>query len=233
MDDVYYRLTQPIQDFIQTAQTIQTSTPAGRSIQNGISEYRALCAKIKTVIGLQAVDLSTNTALVNLQPIVTEAIQSLSPTIMTKHITVNGTEEMSNLNVLVDSSLFSQVVAAVLNNAVKFSSDNGSIDLKYQAAGHSLSLMIQDYGKGIEPAYLARLFQPFYRAQANALDFNYEGVGLSLYVAKLIMRTLHGDLNLTSTPGQGTIVTIQLPRAEQLNDTKYYQQRLVLSKAPA
>ena len=47
------------------------------------------------------------------------------------------------------------------------------------------------------------------------------------------MRTLHGDLNLTSVSGQGTIVTIQLPMANQSAARAYIQPQLVASKVPA
>jgi signal transduction histidine kinase len=233
MEDIYNGLIRPYQVFSELTQTIPAGTPAGRSITSGLEGYQALCNKVKTVIDLRISNFTPAAAPANIQSIISEALQHLSPALSAKHLVINGALNIPILNALADSALLGQVFNAVLSNAVKFSPDGGAIDLYYHATHHSLSFMIKDYGKGINPDYLARLFQPFSRAQANALDFSYEGMGLSLYVAKVIMRTLHGDLNLTSASGQGTIVTIQLPMANQSAARAYIQPQLVASKIPA
>ncbi len=231
--DIYNHLIQPLQSLNKITQNLSGSTPAGRSILNGLSEYQVLCTKIKTVIDLNASNLADNYYQLNLHTVINDAIQHLMSNINAKHLAINGVSDLSELNVIADSGLISQVITAVLSNAVKFSSDDGTIELYYHTTRHSLSFMVQDHGKGIDPVYLSRLFQPFSRAQASALDFSYEGIGLSLYVAKLIMQSLHGDLNLVSEPGKGTLVTIQLPRADGAKENAFGHFRLATNASPA
>ena len=108
--------------------------------------------------------------------------------------------------------MLNKVVTPLLDNAVKFSPDNGSINIGYTSNISTLSLTIADNGQGIDKSFMDRLFKPFSRAENNALTYNYEGIGLSLYVAKLVAQTLHGDISIDSSPGKGTTVNIKLPK---------------------
>jgi signal transduction histidine kinase len=108
--------------------------------------------------------------------------------------------------------LLTEVIGSVIDNAIKFSQPGGRIQIAYQSGGQGMSLQIADQGAGIPERKLATLFRPFTRAD-SALVFNYEGLGFSLYLDKLIMAYLRGDIQIQSQPGRGTTINIMFPVA--------------------
>jgi len=78
------------------------------------------------------------------------------------------------------------------------------VTLKTSAAGDRATIVIADQGRGIEPADLARIFDPYFTTKRG-------GTGLGLPIAKNIIEGLGGTIGVTSTPGQGTKIRIDLP----------------------
>jgi signal transduction histidine kinase len=111
-----------------------------------------------------------------------------------------------------NTSLLLLVLKSVLDNAVAYSSQSGSIELAVDVSSVPHAITITDHGTGITADKQAALFQPFFKAE-GAEEFNREGMGFSLYLDKLIMAYLGGDIALESTPGELTRVLITLPQA--------------------
>jgi two-component system phosphate regulon sensor histidine kinase PhoR len=210
----YQNLSEPVAAISLTAKVLVNDSPASNSILAALDEFRSILDKLKTVIELKNVPLEA-TQSINLLSVLQPATTALFQAIDAKHLSVNYAPGIANQSVLADPVLLDKIVTSILDNAVKFSPERGSIDIGYVVAHDSMSLTIKDQGQGIDPGYMARLFQPFSRAEANALTFNYEGIGLSLYTAKLLARCLHGDIDLSSLSGQGTTVAIKLPKPKK------------------
>lgn len=103
------------------------------------------------------------------------------------------------------------VVAALLDNAVRYSKDGGKLLGATQGTTqHKTEIIIRNQGEGIEPEKLERLFKPFTRSD-NVETFNQEGIGLNLYLSRLIARYLGGDITLQSQVGKSTTATVTLP----------------------
>jgi signal transduction histidine kinase len=104
-----------------------------------------------------------------------------------------------------------QVLINVIGNAVKYSSPNSRVLIKYRhLKSGSLTIIIKDNGIGIPAAEMKSLFSDFYRA-SNAKAANIEGSGFGLALSREIMRQHGGDLRLRSTVGKGTTAIIELP----------------------
>jgi len=101
------------------------------------------------------------------------------------------------------------VLASLVDNAVKFSPEGQPVSVAYDYAGASSSITITDHGPGMTEQQAAQLFQPFTRTE-SALVFSYEGLGFSLFLDRLLMKHLEGDIQLKSQPGRGTAVTMTL-----------------------
>src|SRR6185312_12398837 len=74
--------------------------------------------------------------------------------------------------------------------------------------GHAL-LSVRDQGIGIEPGNLSRIFERFERAVSER---HYGGLGLGLYITRTIVEAMGGTIQVESTPGQGALFTVSLPR---------------------
>ncbi|MGG6296025.1 PAS domain-containing hybrid sensor histidine kinase/response regulator [Leptolyngbya sp. AN02str] len=117
-------------------------------------------------------------------------------------------------DILVDERRIRQVLINLLMNAVKFTPNNGTIQLivqqKYQADRPFLCFSVIDTGIGIAPDNLNRLFKPFSQIDSS-LNRRYAGTGLGLALVRRLVELHHGKVDVTSTLGQGSCFTIYLP----------------------
>ena len=220
----YENLSVPVGSISLTAKELSSNTPAGRSILMAISDYRNILDKLKVVIELKNVPLDS-TESIKLVDVLEPAVVSFTPAIEAKHLSVNYANDIAEQKVLADRNILNKIVIPILDNAIKFSSDRGIITIGYEITHNNLSLTITDNGQGINPDYMTRLFQPFSRAEADALTFNHEGIGLSLYTSKLLAESLHGDISLSSVVGKGTKVSIKLPKPTKAALARIARQR--------
>ena len=119
-------------------------------------------------------------------------------------------QELEQARVLGDCLLLEQVLLIILDNAVKYSNPGGTITVGTQRIGGRVQLSVQDTGIGIPPEHLPHLGERFYRVD-KARSRESGGTGLGLSLARGIIAAHGGTLELASTPGQGTTVTITLP----------------------
>jgi signal transduction histidine kinase len=103
-------------------------------------------------------------------------------------------------------------VASLLDNAIKFSPPGSTVNLSWEAQTEHLIFETRDRGSGIPREYQERVVEPFAKT-ASVERFEDTGLGLSLYLDKLILDDLGGVLTIDSKEGQGTRVTARLVRA--------------------
>ena len=102
-----------------------------------------------------------------------------------------------------------QILLNVLGNAIKFTPPRGRIELSALQKNDRVSIRVADTGIGIAADKIGRVFEPFFQAQTGTTR-EYPGVGLGLAIARDFARAMGGDINIESTPGTGSVVTIEL-----------------------
>ena len=102
----------------------------------------------------------------------------------------------------------------IMDNALKFTAKDGHVTLSLTKNGDFALISIADTGIGIAPDEIPKLFTKFHRA-TGTLEYNYEGVGIGLYITKLVVTQFGGDVSVASTLGKGTTFTIRLPILSQ------------------
>ncbi len=110
-----------------------------------------------------------------------------------------------------DKERLEQVVVNIISNAIKYTASGGHIRVKagvYDA--EHVRLEVADDGIGIPKEDIPRLFERFYRVD-KARSREKGGTGLGLAIAKEMVEAHHGTIQLDSTFGEGTTVTITLP----------------------
>jgi signal transduction histidine kinase len=104
-----------------------------------------------------------------------------------------------------------QIVRNLLDNAVKFTPDGGSIHLSIAGVGSQAQIQVQDTGCGLTPTVLSRLFDPFVLAPTAQAD---GGVGVSLSITRHLVELHKGTISATSAgPGEGSQFCVSLPLA--------------------
>lgn len=114
--------------------------------------------------------------------------------------------------IMVDPDRMAQVLDNLLNNALRYTPENGRIHLAASPTETAVHLSIQDSGPGMDEAELAHVFDRFYRTD-KARQRHEGGSGLGLAIAKSIVENHNGRIWAESTPGQGATFIIELPVA--------------------
>lgn len=141
----------------------------------------------------------------NLKPLVDGVIVRHSKAASDKQITV--TSNLPPLPITQQRELIEFVIDSLIDNAIKFTDNGGSITIDASPNHHKISLSISDTGTGIAADKLPQLFKPFSRTE-SAVEFNYEGLGFSLFLNRIIMDYLDGDISVKSQPERGSTFTI-------------------------
>jgi two-component system phosphate regulon sensor histidine kinase PhoR len=164
---------------------------------------------------------------VELAPLVSDVISSLANKAAAKGIVVRsvvGDDAM----VFADPRRLEQMLTNLIENAIKFNRENGSVTVKLKrgeqgsgpiregfdvqsgAAARDL-IVIEDSGEGIPAQHLERLFERFYRVdRARSRDLG--GIGLGLAIVKHLARAHGGEVSVSSEVGKGSTFIIELPR---------------------
>jgi signal transduction histidine kinase len=103
-----------------------------------------------------------------------------------------------------------QILAALLDNAIRYTPKGGTITVSGHPHGNGVEAEVTDTGAGISPEHLPRIFDRFYRAEA-ARTRKGGGTGLGLAIARDLARAQHGDLSASNKPDGGASFTLRLP----------------------
>ncbi|MGH2347096.1 MAG: sensor histidine kinase, partial [Chloroflexota bacterium] len=117
-----------------------------------------------------------------------------------------------DLFVMVDAQRAIQVVANLLDNAVKYSNVGSPVHVRFSAGRTSVRISIRDHGPGISDEDIPRLFQRF-STLGHAPRPGQVGTGIGLYICKKLVEAMNGEIAATGRPGSGSTFSIHLPRA--------------------
>ncbi|MBV8577345.1 MAG: PAS-domain containing protein [Acetobacteraceae bacterium] len=148
---------------------------------------------------------------VDLQRLLRACVQQADPAARAADITL-AVDTSSELPIVqTDERRLRQVLNHLLSNAVKFTSEGGTITVSGAVDGTGeLVLEVADTGIGIAETDLGRVFEPFIQLDGT-LSRRFQGAGLGLYVSRALVESQGGQLRLKSQPGAGTIAEIRLP----------------------
>jgi two-component system sensor histidine kinase VicK len=100
------------------------------------------------------------------------------------------------------------VIAALVDNAIKFSHNGGTITVAAAGTGDGVEVRVEDEGVGIPQAQQERIFRKFYRGGDAA-----SGTGIGLFIAEKLVSAMGGRISVESEEGRGSRFTFELPAA--------------------
>lgn len=149
---------------------------------------------------------------VALAPIVGDVIASLATKASAQGVVVSNTVERE-AKVYADARRLEQMLMNLVENAIKFNRENGTVKISYEdAPGRRSRIIVEDSGEGIPAQHLERLFERFYRVD-RARSREMGGIGLGLAIVKHLARAHSGEVSVTSELGKGSAFTIELPNS--------------------
>ena len=121
------------------------------------------------------------------------------------HVTISRSGDGQ---IYADPDLFERALGNLLDNALRFTPENGSIQIALSERDADFEVAVSDNGCGIDPEHLPRVFDRFYRADSSRGS---DGAGLGLALVKSIMDLHGGSAKIESEIARGTIVTLSFP----------------------
>jgi len=135
-------------------------------------------------------------------------IQEIKSLADKKGIELVYTEENS-IQVQADTYKLKEVLINIIGNAIKYTLDNGSIEIEHEEKDGMLITKIKDHGMGMTQEEVNNLFQKFYRVQ-NSDTAKIEGTGLGLFICKEIIERMGGKIWVESKKGEGSVFSFSL-----------------------
>lgn len=148
----------------------------------------------------------------------------IQPIVAEKNINFVIDLPVEDITIEVDELRSRQILVNLLSNAVKFTPEQGQVSLKVTVnlEAQTVQFSIEDTGIGISPENLPHLFQSFYQVESGNTR-QYAGSGLGLALAKRMTEAHEGEIQVESTPGEGSCFTVILPCTITVFDAHFYE----------
>ena len=171
--------------------------------------------QLLNVARLDTGDLQVNLAPTDVRAVVSEVVQVAEQA-------ANGNEHdfvvdlpEEPLDAEVDSDKLRQILANLVDNAVKFSPEGGKVTVAARADGRIVEVRVEDEGIGIPEEEQRRIFTKFYRGDAMTRDPSASGTGLGLFIAHGLVTAMGGRMWVDSREGAGSSFAFELPVARK------------------
>jgi signal transduction histidine kinase len=170
----------------------------------------AVLSDLLLVARLDASKLEVSTEPFDLSVVLSESVERFRLRVSAKDINLE-VQTTGQLPVRGDPKRTGQILAVLLDNAVRFTPSGGRITVDGQLQAGWAEVSVRDTGPGIAPEHLPRIFDRFYRAE-EARTRNSGGTGLGLAIARDLARAQKGDIQAENAKGGGTVFRLVLPK---------------------
>ena len=220
LSNVSHELRTPltaIRAFVETLDAGALEDPAHNRrflsiIDRNAARMHSLIDDILELSAIESGKVEVEPRLVVLRPLVEHVLTSLEGRASERGVTlVNDVPEGATLRA--DERRLEQMLTNLADNAVKFNREGGEVRVSFESDGARDRVSVSDGGEGIAREHAARIFERFYRvdrARSRALG----GTGLGLAIVKHLAHAHGGEATVSSTPGEGSVFTVELPRQE-------------------
>lgn len=179
------------------------------AVREELARLDGLLTSLTTLNELESGDLELSAGPVRLDELALEAVAAVRPRAEARGVEL-ATGESGPVTAAADADRLRQVLAALLDNALKFTPPGGRVTLSAAPGPHHVSLTVADTGAGIDPVDLPFVFDRFYRSSAAR---GTAGVGLGLALARDIVEAQGGCLSAADAADGGAVFTLELPAA--------------------
>jgi two-component system sensor histidine kinase CiaH len=150
--------------------------------------------------------------MVDARTCIATALTTVAPRAVERNISID--DKTKEVYLRANQQALVQIIAILLDNAVKYSRENQSITISTSSTTKTVSIVITDHGIGMDANTIEHIYTRFYRAdKARTFAGNSGGYGLGLPIAQKLAVAMKGAITASSTPGKGTKMTVTLPRA--------------------
>jgi two-component system phosphate regulon sensor histidine kinase PhoR len=219
LSNVSHELRTPLTSIIAFVETLETGAMEDTEscqrflsiIRKNASRMQGLIDDILELTAIEGGNVHIRAAPVDLHELVHDVCDSLDAKAAAQSVTLEN-KVGPDVMVYADVRRLEQMLTNLIDNAVKFSREQGTVSISHEP-GTRDRILVQDNGDGIPAQHLERLFERFYRVdRARSRDMG--GTGLGLAIVKHIALLHGGEVTVTSELGKGSTFTIHLPKQQ-------------------
>jgi len=214
LDNVAHDLRTPMMRLRAAAEAgLRTGTAARdprEALADCLEEAERVAAMLDTLMDISEAEVGAmrlSRERLELAEVVRDAVTLYSDVAEDKHIVLQS-HCAPGVCVSADRNRMRQVVANLLDNAIKYTPPGGRVEVQTALDGAEAVLTVTDTGAGIPAGELPRIWERLYRGDASRSE---RGLGLGLSLVKAIVEAHGGRVEATSKPGQGSAFVVRLP----------------------
>ena len=210
-----HELRTPLNGILGFAQLLEIDKTLNEDQRDYVQEIlvggRYLLNLINDILDLSRIEagqLKVSIKEVDFYSIIKDCIDIVQPHAMKKEVTIhNQLTKSENIFVLADAIRLKQIILNLLDNAIKYNREGGTIFIYGQSNGNKQVIHIVDTGEGLEVEEFQKVFIPFYRIEGT----QEEGTGIGLLLVKQFVQQMGGSIHVASKKGIGSDFFFSLP----------------------
>ena len=214
VSNVSHELRSPISSIRAMVETLEDGAIGDKKVASDFimriqKEVERMTSMVDVLLELSRIESGqevVNMAPLQLKPKVEEAIELVKRSEGTEDLNITS-EIQSDINVVAQSDKLLQILVNLLQNAIKFTSTDGSVIVRSRVSDKHVLIDVEDNGTGIASEHLPHVFERFYKADRSRRD---GGSGLGLAIVKHLVQAHGGDVSVDSVEGEGSVFSFTL-----------------------
>jgi signal transduction histidine kinase/DNA-binding response OmpR family regulator len=203
-----HEIRTPLTAIVGFSEIMKTENDSAAVIHNSALHLLSLVNDILDYSALQEGKLTLQKEHINAEEITHEVYKTFEPKANQKNLKFSFFNESGDFSFLGDKTRLKQILFNLAANAIKFT-DHGKIWLSFKHSNHQLIFEVGDTGPGIPDEQSEAIFNEF--TQLDAANSGTKGTGLGLAISKKIVQNMGGHIEVSSTPGAGSVFFVKIP----------------------
>jgi signal transduction histidine kinase/CheY-like chemotaxis protein/AraC-like DNA-binding protein len=183
--------------------------------EKSINKLSDLVSQMLLVSKIEANQFVIQNSYGNFNDFIEELIAPFKMEAKIKNQTLKSNLQIENPYFLFDGDALHKIISNLLNNALKYTQENGQIGLEIVSNSANLKIVVWDNGIGIKGEDKSKVFDRFYRTKDSIKS---KGTGIGLSIVKGLVEAMQGNVDLQSENGEGCVFTIQIPIQTPLHE---------------
>jgi two-component system phosphate regulon sensor histidine kinase PhoR len=219
LSNVSHELRTPLTAILAFIETLETGGLDDKEnsqrflqiIRKNAARMHVLIDDILELSAIEAGNVKVMQEEIELHHIVHDVVNALTAKATARSVTIVNNVG-THVTVFADPRRLEQMLTNLVDNAIKFNREGGSVTIRYQN-GDRDRILVEDTGEGIPAQHLERLFERFYRVD-RARSRELGGTGLGLAIVKHLAMAHAGEVTVESKLGSGSVFMIDLPKSK-------------------